>query len=337
MKKVLSLSLAILMAVSLLSLAACGEKETYKLGLGVNSYIEKVTNAEGDTNGTGEVVTTVAAVIIDSNERIVKCEIDATDNKVEFTAEGKFAATQNEFKTKYEQGENYGMVKYGNAKSEWFEQVDAYEKFLVGKNMNEVNNFVGKDKKGTDEVVKAGCTIMIDDFAVAIGRAISNAKEADVSKDDVLNLGVVSTQTGSKDATEEKDGVNEVDITVVAAALNSKGKVTGMVTDALQTKILFDTKGVAKNTMSEPFSTKLELGVNYNMAKYGQDLNGDGQIKEWYLQSAEFSKACVGKDAKGIAALVTDKGYGTDELQAAGCTIAIDDMVKAAVKAAKAS
>ena len=73
------------------------------------------------------------------------------------------------------------------------------------------------------------------------------AKEAAVSKDDVLNLAIVSTQTGSVDATEEKDGANEVDITMVATALDGKGKVTGMATDSVVTKILFDTNGVAKN------------------------------------------------------------------------------------------
>jgi len=40
---------------------------------------------------------------------------------------------------------------------------------------------------------------------------------------------------------------------------------------------------------------------------------------------------------KVIEATIEQELYGTDELQAAGCTIAIDDMVKAAVKAAKAS
>lgn len=337
MKKALSLVLAVLLVVSLVSLAACGEKETYKLGLGVNSYIEKVSNAEGDTEGVGQVVTTVAAVILDSNNKIVKCEIDTADNKVNFTADGKFVAAKDEFKTKYELGENYGMKAYGNATKEWFEQVDAFEKFVVGKNLTEINNMVGKDKKGNDEVIKAGCTIMIDDFVVALGRAANVAKEAAVSKDDVLNLAIVSTQTGSVDATEEKDGANEVDITMVATALDGKGKVTGMATDSVVTKILFDTNGVAKNTMSEPFSTKLDLGVNYNMAKYGQDLNKDGVVKEWYLQAAEFNKACIGKTAKEISALATDKGYGTDALQTAGCTINISDMVIAAVKAAKVS
>ena len=71
------------------------------------------------------------------------------------------------------------------------------------------------------------------------------------------------------------------------------------------------------------------------MSKHGQDLNGDGEVKEWYAQADAFDAALIGKDAAGVAKLVTDNGYGNKDLQTAGCTIAISDMAKAAEKAAK--
>ena len=62
-------------------------------------------------------------------------------------------------------------------------------------------------------------------------------------------------------------------------------------------------------------------------------LNGDGVVKEWNEQGAAFDAALVGKTGTEIAALESE-GYGVESVQTAGCTIAISDMVKAAVKAA---
>ena len=69
------------------------------------------------------------------------------------------------------------------------------------------------------------------------------------------------------------------------------------------------------------------------MAAYGTDLNKDGVVKEWNEQAAAFDAALAGKNADEIAGLEKD-GYGSADLQTAGCTIAVSDMVKAAVKAA---
>ena len=71
------------------------------------------------------------------------------------------------------------------------------------------------------------------------------------------------------------------------------------------------------------------------MSKYGQDLNEDGKAHEWNEQAEAFQTAIVGKNADEIGKLVTDKGYGVDELQTAGCTIAISDIVNAVVNAMK--
>jgi hypothetical protein len=69
------------------------------------------------------------------------------------------------------------------------------------------------------------------------------------------------------------------------------------------------------------------------MSKYGQDLNNDGQVKEWFEQAKVFDDALVSLDKAGVTALAVSTGYGVKSLQTAGCTINISDMVKAAVKA----
>ncbi len=332
MKKVLSIVLSAVMLLSLVSLVGCG-KQSLKLGIGVVSSVADIKSADADTNGSAESDSTVAAVLVDESGKIVKCAIDSVSATLSFTSEGKYVPSK-EILTKYELGNDYGMVAYGGAKKEWFEQVDAFTSLVEGKTLQDVKALVATNGKGNTEVVNAGCTIIISDFINALEKAVTNAKESGASAKDTLKIGIVSTQTGSKDATEEAEGINEIDTTVSAVA-SKNGKVTAILTDAFVSTVKFNTKGVVADTSKIDIVTKLESGDKYNMAQYGQDLNGDGVVKEWYIQAAAFNDSVVGKDADGISALATDKGYGTEELQTAGCTINIADMVKAAAKASK--
>ena len=335
MKKLLSVILCFLMLLSVISLAGCGgSKETLKLGFGVHSYIEEIKNADGENNGSGEATTTVAAVLLDKDGKIVKCEIDTAANAIAFTANGAFVKV-GELKTKYEAGKDYNMVAYGGAKKEWFEQADAFESVVIGKNLEEVKALKVDGNKGNDEVVNAGCTIIISDFIIAIEKAVNNAVDSKATADDTLQLGIVSSQAyDSKDATDEANGVNEIDTTMVAVALDKDGVITAAATDSVVTTIEFDTKGVSKTEYGVVINSKKATGKDYGMAQYGNDLNGDGTVKEWYEQADVFSAELVGKKQSDIAGLANDKGYGSDALQTAGCTINVNDMVKAAAKAA---
>ena len=125
-------------------------------GLGVYT-VASATGAEGDKNGQGKATVTVAAVTLDENGKIVACALDTADNSVEFTSAGKAIAKES-FATKYELGDNYNMKAYGGSAKEWYEQADAFETVVVGKTADEVKALVVADsKKGTDEVVNAGC------------------------------------------------------------------------------------------------------------------------------------------------------------------------------------
>ena len=87
-------------------------------------------------------------------------------------------------------------------------------------------------------------------------------------------------------------------------------------------------------------ATKRELKEQYGMAaavNYGMDWNGDGVVKEWFEQSAAFSKHVVGMTADQVKAMgtktVEGKGYvisNDADLLAAGCTIQITS-IKAVV------
>ena len=169
MKKILSVVLAALMILSVASFTSCGETkaENVKFGMGVCAAYGDVTSADGETNGTGEVIATVAAVLVDAEGKIVKCEIDTADNTAEYTSTG--AAVAGEFATKYELGDNYYMAAFGSDLNgdgkvlEWYAQADAFEAACAGLDANGIAALV-VNGYGVDSLQSAGCTIGISDL-----------------------------------------------------------------------------------------------------------------------------------------------------------------------------
>lgn len=338
MKKIFSVFLCIALVLSVLAFAGCNKntdngdsnnKETLKFGLGVYSVASKATNADGETNGQAQAEITAAAVLVDAEGKIVKCVLDTAQNKVSYTSEGKAIATDS-FKTKYELGKDYNMVAYGGAAKEWFEQADAFCAAVVGKTAAEVKALVAEGDKGTDEVINAGCTIMIADFVYAIDAAIANAVASDATADSKLDLGIFTELKGT-DATAEKEGSSELATTIFAAAVDAD-KIVAASSDCVQVKFTFNTAGESTYDLTKAIKTKKELGAAYNMSAYGQDLNGDGVVKEWNEQAAIFDAACLGKTVNEVKALMGADSYGTADLQTAGCTISISGLVAAAAK-----
>jgi len=332
MKKLLSLALCVIMLFSVASLASC-TGGTLKFGVGTYAYNESMLDSLDGDNGQAKTVINVAAVLVDGKGRVVDCEIDCTEYELKFTANGEYLPS-NVIASKLEKGDSYGMKTYGGSKKEWYEQVDAFIEIIKGKTADEIKALVAEENKGNQEVINAGCTIAIAEFVTAVERAIGNAAESTAKKGDTLKIGMVSTQTGCKNATGTDDGVNRVDTSFTVVALDSNKKVTYAYSDGLQGEIKFNFKGVNTGKNGE-ITTKRAAGDKYGMAQYGTDLNKDGVVLEWYAQANEFDKALVGKNASEIAKLVAENGYGDAALQKAGCTISVSDMVKAAEEAAK--
>ena len=323
MKKLICVVLSILMLAA--AFVGCEKAPaTLKMGLGVYTATPTTADASEDKDGQGKVAITAAVITVDAEGKVVTCQLDTADLTVKFTADGKAVANDG-FKTKYEQGKDYNMVTYGGAAKEWFEQADAFEAFVVGKTLDEIKALVAEGNKGNSDVIAAGCTIMIHEFVGAIEKAFANLTDSAATAESTLKLGMNVEQT-TADATEEKDGSNQVETTIFAAAVDAEGKVLAAASDCVQVKFTFDAAGASTLDTTKAISSKREAGTNYGMVAYG------GAAKEWFEQADAFNALCVGKTATEIKALCAADNYGTDEVKTAGCTILVNGLTKAAAK-----
>ena len=265
---------------------------------------------------------TVAAVSVDADGKIVACDLDTMQSKLAYTAEGK-AVGNPEAKTKAEQGDAYNMVAYGGAKQEWYKQADAFEGVVAGKTLAEVKALVAEGNKGNDEVVNAGCTIMIQEFVGAIEKAYNAAGSSNVTAEHTLKVTAYTVQEIA-DATADQDGKNQVDVYTFAAAVDAAGKVVAAASDCVQASFGFDTAGKSKFDTTKEILSKKEQGSNYGMTAIGK--------QEWYIQAMAFDSQCIGKTGAEIAGLMGEDYKGIDSLKAAGCTISVDSFVAAASK-----
>ena len=338
MKKIVALLLCICMVASL---AACGSKEAeqpkeaeYKLGMGI------VVNMDSSKEANAQVDATVAAVVLDDAGKIVSCRIDVAQNKMN-VADGVVDPAQ-AFKTKMELGSDYGMA--GNPYSadnngdgkvlEWNEQAMAFESYVVGKTADEIDAMTTQEVNGhqistDDALLSAGCTIQINDFKTAVVKACKDEQAVTFTSDGEFTVGVAAKTTAAEStaASADADGVVKM-YTDFAAAVVADGKIIAALNDAIQPVITIGMNGEILDTAFK--GTKRELKGDYGMGgnPYSSDNNGDGQVLEWYEQSAAFSAYVVGMTADEVAGIQTQTVEGheiaaDDALLSAGCTIQI--------------
>ena len=349
MKKVISV---LLLACMLLTLTACGAETPaaeptaepaeatdapaeateapaeaaeaeYKLGMGVSVSLDS-----SDTN-LAQVDATVAAVVTDSEGKIVLCRIDCAQNKMDVTGGQVDAAAT--FTTKRDLKYDYNMVKYSNATLEWFEQVENLEKWVVGKTAEDIKNIETKiNEEGysvaVDEELYASCSISLEAFQDAIVKACNDEKGSTFTTADAFTLGVsaISNAAESVSAADSDDGNAMVKMYTEfgAAAVGSDGKILAALTDAIQPKITVSADGEILN--KDFTATKRELGDDYNMVKYGN------AIAEWDAQAKAFADYTVGMTADEVSAMETTEhnchDVTVDETLFASCTMDITGM-----------
>lgn len=297
------------------------ESASLKTGMSIIASVKDSTAATADAEGVAKYDVTVAAVTVDEQGVIQACRIDSVPAEVKIDAAGAITSDLTaEIRTKYEQGDDYGMVAYGGAIAEWDAQIDALCEYAVGKTVDELKNGAidetGKAPEGTD--LASSATIHLGGYVAAIEKAAANAQDLGAVAGDELVLVTTSSLDSSAAVTEEGDGTAQLDVTV-AAVTSKDGVITSCAIDAVQAKVTFNAEGAITSDLAADILTKNELGADYGMVAYA------GAKAEWNEQAAAYAKYVTGMTADEVAGIAINESTKPEDGSdlAASVTIAI--------------
>ena len=304
--------------------------------VGTGSVTSVSNKVKEGSDTTAQFDTTFASVVLEGN--VIKyVYFDVAQDKVTYDATGHVTSDKTTSMSKKDLGDNYGMKDKSSIKKEWYEQVEALEKWAVGKTVEEVLNMptTQKDEKHTvpaDKDLMTGCTIGVTGFQQALDKAVKNAVEVK----DVASVGsAILTDVSGKDATAEKSGEAKASSTYGVVALDKDGKVVFTQTDEAQNAVKFTTAGALDGeAMAVP--TKAEKKDEYGMKK------ASAIGKEWFEQNQAFDEWTVGKTSNEISGMeVTTNEAGktvtADKDLMTGCTMGVDSLQKVTVTAIAAA
>ena len=220
-----------------------------KTGLAI---VTKVSDSENAANANFDV--TLVAVTVDDKGVIDSCVIDGIGTKVTFDASGSITADlAAEIKSKNELGDSYGMVNYGGAKYEWYQQAAALAEYAEGKTISELKNGAvsesGYAPEGSD--LASTATIYLGGYVSAIEAAVNNAKHLGAQAGDELRLAAISSIADSTSAADSKDGTAQLNVDVTALTAKD-GVITSCYIDSVQAKVNFDITGTITTDLTAP-------------------------------------------------------------------------------------
>ena len=179
MKKFITAALAAAMVIGCVSGAMAD-----KTGLGVVTDIASSTSAAEGKAGKASVNSTICAVTLDDEGKIVSISFDVAQTAVAFDEKGEVTTDLTaDVLSKRELKEGYGMKPASPIGKEWYEQMDSLEAWCIGKTVEEVLGMPTYDKGDghhdcvPDDVdLKTSCTVSIGDNLKALAKAAENAK-----------------------------------------------------------------------------------------------------------------------------------------------------------------
>ena len=104
--------------------------------------------------------------------------------------------------------------------------------------------------------------------------AVVACEKAPAEAEYKLGMGIVV----KTDSSQENNA--QVDATIAAVVLDAEGKIVSCRIDVAQNKMNVTGGAVEAD---KTFKTKMELGDDYNMAKYGTPNVEGGTVQEWYV------------------------------------------------------
>ena len=290
-----------------------------KTGLSVTTALSG-TEATADAEGLAQADITIVAVTVDAEGKINSCVIDQIQAKNTFNADGEITTADTAFPSKNELGEDYGMVAWGGAKTEWNEQAAAVAEYVIGKTAEEVQGItIVEGGKAGDADLASKATIAIAGFIDPIVAAVNNAQDLGAAHWDTLQLVSVTTPADNAAATADKEGTASAYATV-AAVTTHYDEITSCVIDAVQANVSFDVTGKITTDFTAPVLTKNEKGADYGMVAWG------GAKAEWNEQAAAFASYITGKTISEVSGIAVDEaGKTTDVDLVSSVTIKIGD------------
>ncbi|MDF2537963.1 MAG: uncharacterized protein K0S76_984 [Herbinix sp.] len=302
---------------------------TAKTGLAIVTALGKSKNAAADADGLAEVDSTVVAVLVGEDGKIVDCKIDVAQTKMNFNAEGKLTTDiATKFKSKQELGAEYGMVGKSDIGKEWNEQANAFATYVIGKTIDEVKGIaLNEEGKTTDADLASSVTVHVNEFIDAIDKAVASAQNLGASSTDKLGLGISTDMAKSKDATAEADGLAQAYSHYVVTTTDAAGKITSCVIDASQGNVNFNATGVVTTDLTVAPESKQVLKDAYGMKAKS------GISKEWYEQANAFATYVTGKTLDEVNGIAMTDGYATDADLLSSVTVHINAFVEVINKA----
>ncbi|MBQ8184898.1 MAG: hypothetical protein IJ036_03820 [Lachnospiraceae bacterium] len=305
-------------------------QEGYRTGLAIHTSMGNSVDA-GDTEGIAQVDLLAMAVLLDEEGRIVDCSLDMLEAPMYFSATGQVTSSLDQaFQTKKELGDDYGMRAASGIGKEWYEQVEAFERYVQGKTIEEVEGIALTETTApAEEELSASVTIKIGEYIDILVRAAENAQVIGSGAGDRIGLGIQTHMRNSKDAADGEDGSCQAYAYYAAVTTNGDGVVTGCIVDSTQTDVTFDEKGqLTVEDLNESSVSKKELGSDYGMKA------ASGIGKEWYEQAEAFEEYINGKTLEEIKGIAVDENLRPSEEElSASVTIAIGDFQSVIEKA----
>ncbi len=280
--------------------------------------LSKSSDSTGETDGLAEIDSTIVAVTLNADGKIMGCALDAIQAKINFDVKGRLLTpADTPIKTNNELGED------------WFDQAAAFSQYVKGMTVDEVKSIkVDEENVPIEPDLKASVTMSIGSFIKGIESAAANAKEGGAAEADKLSLGIVATMDKSTAAGADKEGLAQVDAAYAAVTRDAGGKISSCLVDESESGVSFTAKGKITTDLTAQPKTKSALKEAYGL----KDASGIG--KEWYEQADAFAQYVTGKKTEEVEGLAVDsRGYAVAEDLKSSITIPVGDLKAAVVKA----